>query len=134
MGVFNCPDCGGIVSEHALTCPNCGCPFNRCSEPSPRIITLKRKRSFNGAAVKFDVVVDGTIRALIKNGESISLNVDGNNRHAIYVCIHQMLEKIGGTPLGGARAASSDVIEIDAGTSPLNFETTGGVFCKLYQI
>ena len=37
MGLIKCPDCGAMISEHAVACPTCGCPaeyFNANPQPA----------------------------------------------------------------------------------------------------
>ena len=34
MAMINCPECDKLISDQAVTCPNCGCPINSV-QPQP---------------------------------------------------------------------------------------------------
>lgn len=34
MALINCPECGKLISDKAVSCPNCGCPASEFNKPA----------------------------------------------------------------------------------------------------
>lgn len=71
MGIMNCPDCDGKVSNRVATCPHCGCPDPQrnqttmnCPECSKEIDEHAKKCPHCG---KTEPKMSGEIRATLLN-------------------------------------------------------------------
>jgi hypothetical protein len=59
MALINCPECNHRVSDQALTCPNCGYPIERSSQPDlERILCAGTWSAESGTLV--DAILDAT--------------------------------------------------------------------------
>lgn len=79
-----------------------------------RVMTITRKKSFYGCAVKFDCILDGNKVGFLKNGGTVEVNVDGN--------AHQLIVK------GGMLV--SKMVEISAGSESVNLN----VYLKMHAM
>lgn len=55
MALINCPECGRLISDQAMSCPNCGMPLNSVSDDNP-IIDIEDEDindSFEGTDVDY---------------------------------------------------------------------------------
>ena len=79
-----------------------------------RVMTITRKKSFYGCAVKFDCILDGNKVGVLKSGGTVEVNVDGN--------AHQLIVK------GGMLV--SKMVEISAGSENVNLN----VYLKMHAM
>ena len=49
MALTQCPECSGLVSDKAYSCPHCGYPLKPAAAPAHRTIRKARKRRPNGS-------------------------------------------------------------------------------------
>ena len=88
--------------------------FNPEMATVSRTITLTRKKSFYGCAVKFDCLVDGVKLDTLANGKTVSIQIDGN--------AHQLVVK------GGM--VVSKMLVIPEGTENFDFN----VYLKMHAM
>ena len=88
--------------------------FNPEMATVSRTITLTRKKSFYGCAVKFECLIDGTKVDTLANGKTVSIQIDGN--------AHQLVVK------GGM--AVSKMLVIPEGTENFDFN----VYLKMHAM
>lgn len=67
MALIKCPECGKMISDKALTCPQCGAPI-ALAMPIP--VTFVRPKSFLNSAISCNVFVDGQKIGILTNGWS----------------------------------------------------------------
>lgn len=58
MALIKCTECGNMVSEHAVKCPQCGCPI------STRLEVVEHERENTSNAITFENAIQ-----LIENGD-----------------------------------------------------------------
>lgn len=54
MSLTNCPECSGMISDQAITCPHCGYPLKPIQAPrtKKRASSVKRRRNGSGTIVR----------------------------------------------------------------------------------
>ena len=54
MSLTNCPECSGMISDKAITCPHCGYPLKSIQAPrtKKRASSVKRRRNGSGTIVR----------------------------------------------------------------------------------
>lgn len=54
MSLTNCPECSGMISDKAITCPHCGYPLKPIQAPrtKKRASSVKRRRNGSGTIVR----------------------------------------------------------------------------------
>lgn len=54
MSLTNCPECSGMISDKAITCPHCGYPLKSIQAPQnkKRASSIKRRRNGSGTIVR----------------------------------------------------------------------------------
>lgn len=71
MALITCPECGGMVSDTAASCPHCGYQ----EAPGVATVRITRERRLVNAAHRIEVGIDGELVASLKNGETAEFGV-----------------------------------------------------------
>jgi len=87
MALLTCPECNHIVSEHAIACPNCGCPIDMIKKLIEDISIKSTQNIMKYDGIEYDF---SDIKKIIDEQGSIptkeimlKLNVNGVNAFLI---------------------------------------------------
>ncbi len=89
-----------------------------------RKLVINRKKSFIGCLVVVQVICDGNVIGSLRSGGNAVIEINEDN-HTIY-CVADVPGEY-----GGSHRKTSDVINIQAGTSNINMQLSFGFTLKL---
>ena len=117
---MKCTGCNQVIPDVSSYCLYCGKKVK--NEPAqqktkPRKITIVRASKFVGCAVAYQVLCDGQVVATIRNGKTITFEVDENS-HIIQCCAVAPTMIMGNEfgVYGGGGNTMSDIINIPSGS------------------
>ena len=93
---MNCPKCGNVVNEGASFCAVCGQSLNgtpQVTNQTGKTITVTREKKIMGFAIPFPVFVDGTKIGDLKNGTSLSCEVQPGKHKVVLKCVEKDTEQ-----------------------------------------
>ncbi len=92
-----------------------------------RKLVINRKKSFIGCLVVVQIICDGNVMGSLRSGGTAEIEINDSN-HTVY-CVADVPGEY-----GGSNRKTSDVINIQAGTTNINMQLSFGLTLRLSLI